>query len=63
MEGLLKGSSWRLLFEVPHGPYNGKENGNYRNYRDHTGTILGLYWGYIGIRLGIVENKMETMVT
>ena len=30
---------------------NGKENGNYRDYR-------GLYWGYIGI----MEKKMETTI-
>ena len=29
---------------------NGKENGNYKDYRDYVGDILGLYWGYIGIR-------------
>ena len=30
---------------------NGKENGNYYN---------GLYWGYIGFYIGIMEKKMET---
>ena len=23
---------------------NGKSNGNYRNYRDYIGVLLGLYW-------------------
>ena len=33
---------------------NGKENGNYRDYRDYLG-IIGLQRGYIGI----MENKTE----
>ena len=37
---------------------NGKENGNYRDYRDYVGYILGLYWGNIGI----MEKKMETTI-
>ena len=37
---------------------NGKENGNYRDYRGYIRVILGLYWGYIGI----MENKMETTI-
>ena len=36
---------------------NGKEKGNYRNYRDDMG-IIGLHWGYIGI----MENRMETTI-
>ena len=39
---------------------NGKENGNYKDYRDYIefywdyiGVILGLYWDYIGIILGL----------
>ena len=23
---------------------------------------LGLYWGYIGVNIGIMENKMETTI-
>ena len=26
------------------------------------GVILGLYWGYIGVILGIMEKKMETTI-
>ena len=37
---------------------NGKENGNYRDYRVNIGVMLGIYWGYIGI----MENKMETTI-
>ena len=36
---------------------NGKENGNYRDYRAFIGVIQGMYWGYIGI----MENKTETI--
>ena len=43
---------------------NGKENGNYWDYRGYIGLILGLYrdyrviicWGYIGM----MEKKIET---
>ena len=27
---------------------DGKEHGNYRDYRAFIGVILGMYWGYIG---------------
>ena len=37
---------------------NGKENGNYRDYRVYIGVILGIYWGNIGR----MENKMETTI-
>ena len=38
---------------------NGKQNGNYRDYRD---DILGLYRDYMGlsIHMRIMENNMET---
>ena len=35
---------------------SGKENGNYRDYRDYVGVLWWLFWGYIRI----VEKKMET---
>ena len=40
---------------------NGKENGNYRDYRGYIGGILGLYWGfkmfvYRVSGLGVSEN-------
>ena len=38
---------------------NGKENGNYRDYRDYVGYILGVILGCIGI----MEKKMETTGT
>ena len=49
---------------------NGKENGNYRDYRDYIGVIQGLcrgilYWGSIGVywaHIGIMENNMETTI-
>ena len=46
--------------EVQQGIYrdNGKENGNYRNYRDYIGIIYGSYKGY----MGIMEKKMETTI-
>ena len=31
---------------------NGKENGNY----------YMIYWGYIGVYMGIMENRMETTI-
>ena len=37
---------------------NGKEHGNYRDYRGYIGINYGLYWGYIGI----MEKKMETTI-
>ena len=37
---------------------SGKENGNYRDYRDCIGSIKGSYLGDIGI----MEKKMETKV-
>ena len=36
---------------------DGKENGNYRNYRGYIGVVLGFYWEYIGI----MEKKMESI--
>ena len=38
---------------------NGKENGNYRDYKAFIGVIQGMYWGYFGI----MEKKMETIIT
>ena len=35
---------------------NGKENGDYRNYRGYTRIIGCIYWGH----MGIMENEMET---
>ena len=35
---------------------NGKENGNYRDYRAYIG-VIGYIWGVI---MGIMEKKMET---
>ena len=26
---------------------NGKEHGNYRDYKGYMGIVLGLYWGYV----------------
>ena len=53
--------SWQPLpgldlfrFRVYIGIINGKENGNYRDYRE----FMGLYTGYTGI----MENRMETIV-
>ena len=34
---------------------NGKENGNYRDYKAFIGVIQGMYWGYIGM----MEKNME----
>ena len=36
---------------------NGKENGNYKEYRGYIGIIMGYILGYIGI----MERKMETI--
>ena len=42
-------------------PYlNGKENGNYRGYRDYIGVIIREYKVYFGGSKGIMEKKMET---
>ena len=35
---------------------NGKENGNYKDYRAYIGIIGYMYRGY----MGIMEKKMET---
>ena len=36
---------------------NGKENGNYYNVK-----TIGLFRGYIGDYIGIMEKKMETTI-
>ena len=41
---------------------NGKENGNYRKYRDYIGVIYRDYRVYIGVILGMMEKNMETTV-
>ena len=38
---------------------NGKEHGNYRNYRGYIGIIQGYY---IEDYIGIMEKKMETTI-
>ena len=31
-------------------------------HNHNIGVMLGLYWGYVGVILGIMENKMETTI-